>query len=556
MPANYELLDAFGQLMREKSVDKGVLIETLEAGLLSAARRKYGASSNIEVKFDEESGAIKMALLRNVVEQVEDGQCEIGLEDAEKIDPDAQVGSVVSQPLAVEEFGRNAIQAAKQVLIQRVREAERDKVYEIYHDKIGTLVTGTVQQVDRGNVILKLDRAEAILPAKEMMRRDRYRQGDHARAIVLSVDKSAKGPQVALSRTKPEFVRRLFESEVPEIAEGIVEIKVISREAGARSKVSVSSNDDKVDAVGACVGIKGTRVQSIVRELGGERIDVISWSVDPKILVSRSLSPAKIGHVIANEAEEKLTVIVADDQLSLAIGKGGQNARLAAKLVGWKVDLVSQSDYDKREMLDAATRIDIDKLEGVGPKLAEKLVKGGLETVEDVHKASMEDLLAIPGVGEKTAEKLKVIAEIAYKEARKAAEEARRAAEEEARQEEARRAAEKEALEKEALEREALEKEALEREAGEEAGEGAEQETAPDEEEVAAEGAGAAEKAGESAEDDSAEETADEDSERKEPVPSQADSPDETSDQGDVGAGEEDEKAGQVAEPEPGTETE
>jgi N utilization substance protein A len=433
MPANYELLDAFGQLMREKSVDKAVLIETLEAGLLSAARRKYGASSNVEVKFDDESGTIKMALIKSVVEKVEEPQCEMNLEAAKAVDPKAQIGSTVSIPLSIVEFGRNAIQAAKQVLIQRVREAERDKVFEIYHGKIGALVTGTVQQVDRGNVIMKLDRAEAILPGKEMMRRDRYRQGDHARAVVLSVDKSAKGPQVTLSRTRSEFVQRLFEGEVPEIAEGIVEIKVIAREAGSRSKVSVSSNDDKVDAVGACVGIKGTRVQSIVRELGGERIDVISWSADPTILASRSLSPAKISRVVAGEGEDKLTVVVGDDQLSLAIGKGGQNARLAARLVGRKIDLISQSEFDQREMIDAATRIDIEKLESVGPKLAEKLIKAGLETVEDVYKASVEDLLAINGVGEKTAERLKDIAEVAYNEAKKLAEEARRAAEEEER---------------------------------------------------------------------------------------------------------------------------
>ncbi len=435
MPANYELLDAFGQLMREKSVDKAVLVETLEAGLLSAARRKYGASCNVEVKFDEESGTIKMALLKTVVEKVEEPQCEMDLDSAKAVDPKAKVGSTVSIPLSIMEFGRNAIQAAKQVLIQRVREAERDKVFEIYHGRIGALVTGTVQQVDRGNVILKLDRAEAILPGKEMMRRDRYRQGDHARAVVLSVDKSAKGPQVTLSRTRAEFVQRLFEGEVPEIAEGIVEIKAIAREAGSRSKVSVSSNDDKVDAVGACVGIKGTRVQSIVRELGGERIDVISWSADPTILASRSLSPAKISRVIPSEDEDKFTVVVGDDQLSLAIGKGGQNARLAAKLVGRKIDLVSQSEFDQREMIDAATRIDIEKLESVGPKLAEKLIKAGFETVEDVYKASTEDLLAINGVGEKTAERLKKIAEVAYEEAKKLAEEARRIAEEEARAE-------------------------------------------------------------------------------------------------------------------------
>jgi len=429
MPANYELLDAFGQIMREKSVDKAILIETLEAGLVSAARRKFGPACEVEVKFDEESGTLKMALLKNVVEQVNDEACEIGLEDAKAVSKKAEIGSTVAIPLSVAEFGRNAIQAAKQVLIQRVREAEREKVYEIFHGKIGTLVTGTVQQADRGNVILKLERSEAILPNKELMRRDRYRQGDHVRAVVVSVDKSAKGPQVMLSRTRSEFVQRLFEGEVPEIAEGIVEIKGIAREAGARSKVSVSSNDDKVDAVGACVGIKGTRVQSIVRELGGERIDVISWSSDATILVSRSLSPAKVSRVISDEKAGKLTVVVSDDQLSLAIGKGGQNARLAAKLVGWKIDLVSQEEMEARDLIDQATRIDIEKMEGVGPKLGEKLVKAGVETVEDLHKMSLEDLLEVPGVGKITAEKLKEMAKITYEEVRKAAEEARAEAE-------------------------------------------------------------------------------------------------------------------------------
>jgi N utilization substance protein A len=491
MPANYELLDAFGQIMREKSVDKAVLIETLEAGLVSAARRKFGPSCEVEVKFDEESGTIKMALLKKVVEEVADKSCEITLEDARKLDRKAEAGSTITLPLSVAEFGRNAIQAAKQVLIQRVREAEREKVYEIFHDKIGALVTGTVQQVDRGNVILKLDKSEAILPSKELMRRDRYRQGDHIRAVVLSVDKSAKGPQVTLSRTRPEFVERLFEAEVPEIAEGIVEIKGIAREAGSRSKVSVSSNDDKVDAVGACVGIKGTRVQSIVRELGGERIDVISWSSDSTILVSRSLSPAKVGRVISNEAEGKLTVVVPDDQLSLAIGKGGQNARLAAKLAGWKIDLISQEELDARELIDAATRIDIEKMEGIGPKLGEKLIKAGIETVEDLHKVSMEELLAVQGVGEKTAVKIKETAGLLYEEVRKAAEKARVEAEREALEKEREAEAERQALEKERAakaEREALEKEReakAERQALEEEHEGEERQA----EEGAGEGA-------------------------------------------------------------------
>jgi N utilization substance protein A len=403
---NYELIEAMAQIAREKSVDKSILIETLEAGLLQAGRKRFGAEADIEVKFDDQSGRIVMRLRRKVVEFAENPGAEIDLSEAQGIDPDARIGQDLVQELTLEELGRNAIAAAKQVLVQRVREAERERIYEDYHDRVGEMVRGTVQQVDRGNIYVKLDRSEAILPAREQISRDRYHQGDHIKAYIIAVDKMARGPQIILSRTHPEFLRRLFESEVPEVAEKIIEIRGIAREPGSRAKVSVYSNDDKIDAVGACVGIKGSRVQAIVRELGGEKIDIVPWSADPVVFVTRGLSPAKVLEAQVVEGEPRIVVTVADDQLSLAIGKGGQNARLAAKLTGWKIDLISKSERDRQREIEQRTRIEIERLSGAGPKLQEKLIRAGIETVQDLLKAPREEILAIPGVGDKTAERL------------------------------------------------------------------------------------------------------------------------------------------------------
>lgn len=403
---NYELMDAMAQIAREKSVDKSILIETLVAGLLQAGKKRFGPEADVDVKFDEQSGKIVMALRRTVVEDADDLGREVDLAEALSQDPDAKIGQVLVQELSLEDLGRNAIATAKQVLVQRVREAERERIYEDFHDRVGEMVRGTVQQVDRGNIYVKLDRSEAILPPREQIARDRFHQGDHIKAYIIAVDKLARGPQVILSRTHPEFLRRLFESEVPEVAEKIIEIKGIAREPGSRAKVSVVSNDDKIDAVGACVGIKGSRVQAIVRELGGEKIDIVPWSVDPIVFVTRALSPAKVLEAHVVEMEQKILVTVADDQLSLAIGKGGQNARLAAKLTGWKIDLISKSERERQKEYERRSRVDIEEFEAAGPKLREKLLREGIETVQDLLKTPLEELLAIQGVGEKTAEKL------------------------------------------------------------------------------------------------------------------------------------------------------
>ncbi len=410
---NLNLMEALAQIAREKSVDQEILVETLEAGLMSAAKKKLGASANVSVDFDPESGGIEMYATMEVADDFGpiDRGYQMALIDAKRMKSDARVGDRIKIQLPIAEFGRNAIQAAKQVLIQRVREAERDRVFDEYHSRVGELVTTIVQQLDRGNVIVQLDRAEAILPGREQIGRDRFRQGEHMRALIAAVDKNAKGPQIVLTRASVEFLQRLFEAEVPEIADGVVEIRAIAREPGARSKVAVVSKDDKVDAVGACVGIKGSRVQSIVREMNGERIDIVPFSSDAVLYVTRALSPARVKQVTVSEDGTSMRVVVEDDQLSLAIGKGGQNARLAAKLTGFKIDLVSEGQIQRETELETMMRVEVEELPGVGPKVAELLIRAGFETAAELVGAELSKLTAIDGIAKKSAMKLQEIGE-------------------------------------------------------------------------------------------------------------------------------------------------
>ncbi len=404
---NYEILEALGQIAREKNVGKELVIETLEAGIVSAARRKYGPNADIRVKFDEKSATMEVQYVRTVVDDLSDEEREIEFDDARAVDPNAKIGDELVVPLAFEEFGRGAIQAAKQVVVQRVREAERENVYQNYHNRIGEIVTGTVQQSNRGNIIVNLGRAEALLPFREQIRREQYRQGDTIRALILDVQKNTKGPQIILSRASEEFLVKLFQQEVPEILEGIVQIKAVAREAGGRSKIGVASNEYRVDPVGACVGMKGSRVQGIVRELSGERIDIVPYSEDPIAFVTKALSPAKILQTIPDDANRAMQVVVTEDQLSLAIGKGGQNARLAAKLTGWKIDLVSDAEFAaQRGETSRSNAVPVQELEGLGPKTIENLVKAGFDTVQSIVKASIENLINVPGVGDVTAQKI------------------------------------------------------------------------------------------------------------------------------------------------------
>ncbi len=430
MDLSFEIIQALKTIARSKEVEESLIIETLEAGLISAARKKFGAESNIEVDINQEESRLNVYCCKEVVGEVEDPQTQMTLEDAREIDPSAEVGQELKMEIPLAAFGRNAIQAAKQVVIQRVREAERDKVFREYQDRIGEVVNGNVQQIERGNLIISLGRTEALLPQREQIPREQFRQINSIRALIIDVSKSSKGPQVILSRSHPDFLMRLFDMEVPEIKDGAVEIKAVAREPGGRSKVAVHSHDDKIDAVGACVGMKGSRVQTVVRELNGERIDIVLWGDDPIAFVTRALSPAKVVHVDLDEPDGKVTVVVADDQLSLAIGKGGQNARLAAKLTGFKIDLINESQYSERLEFQKLARFPVSEILGISEKLRGSLAAAGYETADELSRAGILHLVEIEGIGEKTAVKVIGAAKAKIGELRKQFEADRAAAEE------------------------------------------------------------------------------------------------------------------------------
>ncbi|OGC83677.1 MAG: hypothetical protein A2W07_08940 [candidate division Zixibacteria bacterium RBG_16_43_9] len=398
-----EILEALQQITKDKNIDMDYVISTLETSLILAAKKKFGNADNLKVSVDLKTGEVKMYAVKKVVEKVTDPYLEISLPEAKKIEEKAKLDQEVKIPIGFEEFGRNAIMTAKQILIQKVREAEREKIYEEYKDRVGELVTGSVQQVEKGHLLVNLGKAEAIIPPKEQIQKEKYRQGDRIRAYILNVEKSAKGPLITLSRVNPGLLIRLFELEVPEIYERIIEIKAIAREPGERSKIAVSSIDDRIDPVGACVGVKGARVQSIVRELSNERIDIVPWSAVPENFVTRALSPAKIVKLDVYPEEKSMTAVVEEDMLSLAIGKNGQNAKLASKLTGWRINILSEADYRAQKKIETGPEIVVTELQGVGEKLKEKLVSAGIDSVQGLAKARLEDLMKIEGIGEKKA---------------------------------------------------------------------------------------------------------------------------------------------------------
>jgi N utilization substance protein A len=403
----FDMIEAMTLIAREKNIEFDAVLETLEASLLAAAKKKYDFTDNISFKFDRKANELLMIATKKVVEKAADPNVEITLKDAREIDPEAELDDEIDIYIDYEtEFGRNAIASAKQILIQKVREAERDRIYEEYIDKVGTLVSGVVQQIDKGNVIVNLGRAEAILPIKEQIPREKFRQGDRIRAYILDVQKSLRGPQVILSRVSNEFLRALFALEVPEIYEKVIEIKAIAREPGERAKIAVFSSDERIDPVGACVGIKGVRVQSIVRELNNERIDIVPYTSNPELFVTRALAPAKVSAIDVFLLEQKMTVAVEDEKLSLAIGRNGQNARLASKLTGWKVNILSETDYNNARRKEAEMLVPVRQLEGVGAKIAERLAAADIGSVQKLAASSVETLTKIEGLGQKSAEKL------------------------------------------------------------------------------------------------------------------------------------------------------
>jgi N utilization substance protein A len=403
----FDAIEAMTLIAREKNIDMDLVIETVEAGLLAAARKKYGYIDNLSFKFDPKEGELTMIALKTVVDEVADPVIEISLDEALELDAEAEVDDQMEIYIdPVEEFGRYAISSAKQILIQRIREAERDRIYDEYITRVGQLVSGSVQQAEKGNVIVNLGRAEAIMPGREQISREKYRQGDRLRAMIIDVQKSMKGPQIILSRASTEFIKRLFELEVPEIFEKIIEIKAIAREPGERTKLAVYSADERIDPVGACVGIKGVRVQSIVRELNNERIDIVAYTSNPEVFVTRSLAPAKVVTIDIFQEDKAMTVAVEDDKLSLAIGKNGQNARLASRLTGWKINIMSETEYNDMKRGEAELMVPIGKLTGVGDVLEERLVDADINTVQELADSSVEKLIKIEGIGEKSAERL------------------------------------------------------------------------------------------------------------------------------------------------------
>ncbi len=346
---NKEFISAIDDLVKEKGISKDVLIEAIESALVSAYKKNYGTSQNVRVSIDRENGDVDVLMRRDVVEEAEDEFTEISLEEALEIDPRYQVGDVVEYQVTPKDFGRIAAQTAKQVVVQRIREAERGMIFDNYISRQGDLITGVVQRISNDTIFVNMGNTEGILVAGERAAGERYRVNDRIKAYIMDVRKSTKGPQIFLSRTHPGFVERLFELEVPEIEDGTVVIKSIAREAGSRTKIAVYTEDENVDPVGACVGTGGSRVKNIVDELFGEKIDITTWDEDPKVLIKNVLSPAKVEAVIIGEEEKTATVVVPDYQLSLAIGKEGQNVRLAAKLCGWKIDIKNHTQYSALE---------------------------------------------------------------------------------------------------------------------------------------------------------------------------------------------------------------
>ncbi len=403
----FDMVEAMTLIAREKNIDFDTVVETLQAALLAAAKKKYNDTENITFRFDKKTNELLMIATKTVVKEVLDKDIELTLEEAKEIDSEAEMDDEVEIYIDYEyEFGRNAIASAKQILIQKVHEAERDRIYDEYIDKVGTMASGVVQQIDKGNLIVNLGRAEAMLPVKEQLPKERFRQGDRVRAQILDVQKNMRGPQIILSRVCNDFLNSLFELEVPEIFEKVIEIRSIAREPGERSKIAVYSSDERIDPVGACVGIKGVRVQSIVRELNNERIDIVPYSSNPEVFVTHALAPARVIHIEIEDLEGRMTVAVEDEKLSLAIGRNGQNARLASKLTGWKVNIMSETEYEDQQSREADMLVPVGQLEGVGPKLTEKLINANISSIQRLASTQVEALIKIEGLGQKTAEAL------------------------------------------------------------------------------------------------------------------------------------------------------
>ena len=406
------------QVSRDKGIDREVLIKALEEALRSAARKKYGNKMDIEVQYNEESGEIEVFQFMEVAEVVTEPEIEISLPEGRKLDPECEVGDSLGSKMDTSTFGRIAAQSAKQVIIQKMKDAEKDAVYASFIGRKGEILNGIVQRVDRGDIIVNLGQTDGVLPVREQVPRESYRRGDRIRAFIFDVLHESRGPQIVLSRTHPDFLMDLFRTEVPEISESIVNIMGVSREPGVRAKIAVASTNSDIDPVGACVGMKGSRVQNVVQELRGEKIDIIPWHIDPAKFVCNALAPAEISRVIIDEANNSMEVIVPDEFLSIAIGKKGQNVRLASKLTGWHLDVKSETRYNQAMQTGYDSLV---ALPGVGISLADALYESGFYSAEEIGNATIEDLTQIRGIGEEKAVILLAAAKVMATENRAAA---------------------------------------------------------------------------------------------------------------------------------------
>src|SRR5216684_1501712 len=395
-----ELLQIADAVAREKSIDRGIVIAAMEDAIQKAARSRYGSETEVRAEINPKTGEMRLSRLLLVADQVENDAIQISVEDARRRNPAARVGDYIAEPLPPLEYGRIAAQSAKQVIVQKVREAERDRQYQEFKDRIGDIVNGIVKRVEYGNVVADLGRGEAIVRRDELLPRELFRNGDRIRAYIYDVRREPRGPQIFLSRTHPQFMAKLFAQEVPEIYDGIVEVKAVARDPGSRAKIAVISRDSSVDPVGACVGMRGSRVQAVVNELQGEKIDIIPWTADPANFVVNALAPAEVAKVVLDEDRQRMEVVVPDQQLSLAIGRRGQNVRLASQLTGWDIDIVTeQAEFEKR------TKLFIDALnldEVVGQLLASE----GFNSVEELAMVDEKEIAGIEGFDEDTAREL------------------------------------------------------------------------------------------------------------------------------------------------------
>ncbi|MCC7274441.1 MAG: transcription termination/antitermination protein NusA [Alphaproteobacteria bacterium] len=402
-----ELLQVADTVARDKGIERDEVIEAMEQAIQKAGRSKYGQEYDIRAEIDRKSGEIRLIRCRTVVEEVENEATQLTVPQAQRIKADAELGDVLTDPLPPIDFGRIAAQTAKQVIVQRVRDAERERQFGEYKDRLGEIVNGLVKRVEFGNVIVDLGRAEAILRRDELVPRESFRTGERVRAYIYDVRKETRGPQIFLSRTHPQFMAKLFAQEVPEIYDGIIEIKSVARDPGSRAKIAVLSNDSGIDPVGACVGMRGSRVQAVVQELQGEKIDIIPWSSDPATFVVNALAPAEVAKVVLDEEQKRIEVVVPDEQLSLAIGRRGQNVRLASQLTGWDIDILTEAEESERRQEEVRSRSQmyIDALD-VDDVIAHLLVTEGFTSVEEVAFVPTEDLAGIEGFDEDIAAEL------------------------------------------------------------------------------------------------------------------------------------------------------